>query len=238
MSHLFEIRNLAKIYEHRKVLDIPSLNLREKMIYAFYGPNGAGKTTLLSILNLLLPPSTGSISYRGVDILNPATDRLNVRREMTMVTQNPYLFDTNVEGNVAYGLKMRNISKSQMRVTVSGCLARVGLSGFEKRSARELSGGEIQRVAIARALAICPQVLLLDEPTANVDMQTLSILEPLLKELNACSETSIIMATHDIDQADRLAHKVFTLQYGRIVNDETPFLRGQKRAAKVCILPG
>ncbi len=236
MSHLFEIRNLTKIYGHRKVLDIPSLNLREKKVYAFYGPNGAGKTTLLSILNLLLPPSTGSISYRGVDILNPATDRLIVRREMTMVTQNPYLFNTTVESNVAYGLKMRHISKSQTRVTVSRCLAKVGLSGFEKRSARELSGGEIQRVAIARALAICPQVLLLDEPAANVDMQTVSILEPLLKELNSFSETSIIMATHDIGQAERLAHKVFTLQYGGMVNEETPISRGQKRAANACIL--
>jgi tungstate transport system ATP-binding protein len=141
MSYLFEIRNLTKIYDYRKVLDIPSLNLMEKTIYAFYGPNGAGKTTLLSILNLLLPPSTGSISYRGVDILNPATDRLIVRREMTMVTQNPYLFNATVESNVAYGLKMRNISKSQTRVTVSRCLAKVGLSGFEKRIARELSGG-------------------------------------------------------------------------------------------------
>jgi ABC-type methionine transport system ATPase subunit len=85
-------------------------------------------------------------------------------------------------------------------------------------------------------LAICPQVLLLDEPTASVDMQTVPILEPLLKELNSFSETSIIMATHDIDQADRLAHKVFTLQYGRIVNEETTFPRGQKRAVNACIL--
>jgi ABC-type methionine transport system ATPase subunit len=192
-------------------------------------PEGAARCSEVDV-------TAGSISHRGVDILNPATDRLILRREMTMVAQNPYLFNTTVEDNVAYGLKMRNISKSQMRVTVSRCLAKVGLSSFEKRSARELSGGEIQRVAIARALAICPQVLLLDEPTANVDMQTLSLLEPLLKELNSCSGTSIIMATHDIDQAYRLAHKVFTLQYGRIVNEESSFSRGQKRAANVCIL--
>jgi len=237
MSYLFEIKNLTKIYDYRKVLDIPSLDLEEKRIYAFSGPNGAGKTTLLSILNLLLPPSTGRIFYRGLDVLNLGKDKMHVRRQMTMVTQGPYLFNTTVENNVAYGLKMRKVPKSQIRDTVSRCLAKVGLSGFEKRRARELSGGEVQRVAIARALATRPHVFLLDEPTANVDIQTVSILEPLLEELNSRFKTSIIMATHDIDQAHRLAHKVFTLEDGRIVDEETPLIRQQQSGSKVRMLP-
>lgn len=236
MSYLFEIKDLTKIYDHKKVLDIPSLNLKERRIYAFCGPNGAGKTTLLSVLNLLIAPSTGRILYHGRHV--PGTDRVDVRREMTLVTQNPYLFSTTVENNVAYGLKLRKIPKSQMEDTVSRCLAKVGLSGFQKRSTRKLSGGEVQRVAIARALAICPKVLLLDEPTANVDMQTVCILESLLRDLNSHSKTSIIMATHDIDQAHRLAHTVFTLEYGRIVNEHTPFVRQQKGKVKLRILAG
>lgn len=216
MSYLFEIKDLTKIYNGKKVLDIPSLDLEEKGIYVFSGANGAGKTTLLSILNLLLMPSTGKILYKGLDVLNSQVNRIGIRREMTMVTQNPYLFDTTVENNVAYGLKMRKVPKTQMKDTVGSCLAKVGLSGFEKRRAHELSGGEVQRVAIARALAIKPKVLFLDEPTANVDIQTISVLNDLLGELNSQFEMSIIMATHHINEAHHLAHNVFILQDGRI----------------------
>lgn len=217
MNYLFKIQDLTKIYNGKKVLDISSLTLEEGKIYGFLGANGAGKTTLLSILNLLLPPSTGTILYKGLDIWNSGKDKISVRREMTMVTQSPYLFDTTVENNVAYGLKIRNFPRSQIKDIVSKCLSRVGLSGFEKRRAHELSGGEVQRVAIARALAINPKVLFLDEPTANVDIQTISILNDLLEELNTQFKMSIIMAIHHINQAYRLAHKVFILQDGRII---------------------
>lgn len=217
MNYLFKIQDLTKIYNGKKVLDIPSLTLEEGKIYAFLGTNGAGKTTLLSVLNLLLPPSTGRILYKGLDIWNSGKDKISVRREMTMVTQNPYLFDTTVENNVAYGLRIRNFPRSEIKDRITQCLAKVALSGFEKRRAHELSGGEIQRVAIARALAIEPKVLFLDEPTANVDIQTISILNDLLEELNSQLRISIIVATHDIDQAYGLAHKVFILEDGRII---------------------
>lgn len=217
MNYLFEIKNLTKVYNGKKVLDVPFLTFEEGKIYALLGVNGAGKTTFLSILNLLLAPSTGSILYRGLNILNSQTDKVHIRREMTMVTQTPYLFNTTVEDNIAYGLRIRNFSRDQIGDIVSRCLVRVRLSGFEKRRARELSGGEVQRVAIARALAIEPRVLLLDEPTANVDIETISLIDELLEELNSKSQMSIIMATHDRNQAHHLAHKVFILEDGRII---------------------
>src|SRR4030042_2894881 len=179
MSSLFELRDITKSYNDTQVLGISHLVIKEGGIYGIMGPNGAGKSTLLSILAFLIPPTSGTIYWEGTDI--DSMDKNQLRKNVTLITQNPYLFSTTVGKNVAYGLKMRKVKGEQMGVKAKACLDLVGLSGFGKRMARGLSGGGAQRVAIARALALDPQVLLLDEPTANVDRHGVEQLEIILK---------------------------------------------------------
>lgn len=210
----FEIRNLTKVYHGKKVLDIPRLTIKTGGFYGVMGPNGSGKTTLLSLLSLLLPPTSGKIYFEGVD--TSKADKRSFRQKITLILQNPLLLNTTVQNNIAYGLKVRRIKRIAQKRRVTECLQLVGLEGFEKRRPREISGGEAQRVAIARAIALYPKVLLLDEPTANVDRSNVDLLEKILKELNQRFQITIIMATHDINQAYRLADEVIPLFGGKM----------------------
>jgi tungstate transport system ATP-binding protein len=212
-SFQFEIWNLTKVYNGKRVLDIPHLTIKKGSIYGVMGPNGSGKTTLLSILSLLESPSSGKIYFEGIE--TSEADRHSLRQQMTLILQNPLLLKTTVEKNIAYGLKVRGIKKGARKKRIMECLELVGLEGLEKRRAGELSGGETQRVAIARALALYPKVLLLDEPTANVDRRSVDVLERILKELNQRFQITIILATHDINQAYRLADEVVSLFAGK-----------------------
>ena len=215
MDPLLELRNITKAYNDRKVLDINHLMCKRGGIYGIMGPNGAGKSTLLSIMAFLLSPTSGTLYWEGVDIAT--LNQHLLRTKVTLITQNPYLFHTTVEKNVVYGLKVRGISnKEERKAKAQECLNMVGLSGFEKRMAHELSGGETQRVAIARALALEPQALLLDEPTANVDRHGVEQLEAILRELHEEFKITIIVATHDINQAYRLTDEVIYLFDGKI----------------------
>ena len=212
----FKIKDLTKLYNGTRVLDISDLVIDEGKIYGVMGPNGSGKTTLLSILALLVKPTSGIIFFDGLEMNSRENDEFTLRREMTMVFQNPFLFNTSVEKNVAYGLRIRGLSKKEQRRKVSECLDLVGLTGFQKRRANELSSGEIQRVAIARGIAVNPKVLFLDEPTANVDKTNTDILEKIVKQWNCRYNATILFATHDFNQACRLADKVIVLSEGRI----------------------
>jgi len=212
----FTIRDLTKFYKGKKVLEIPYLTIKKGLIYGVMGPNGSGKTTLLSILSLLAKPTSGRIYFDGLDINGHENSGSVLRRQVTMVLQNPFLFNTTVEKNIAYGLRIRGLRKREWRKKVKECLDLVGLTGFEKRKAKELSGGEAQRVAIARGIAVNPTVLFLDEPTANVDIINIEILETIIKELSIRYGTTIIFTTHDLSQAYRLSEEVIVLSEGKI----------------------
>jgi tungstate transport system ATP-binding protein len=214
MAPLLELRDITKSYNGSLVLSIPHLVIQQGGVYGIMGPNGAGKTTLLSIVALLLPPTSGTMCWAGTDI--ETMDKNQLRKRVTLITQNPYLFHTTVGKNVAYGLKMRGVKREQGREKVKACLKLVGLPRFAKRMARELSGGEAQRVAIARALALDPQVLLLDEPTANVDRHGVEQIEIILRELNEKIGITVIVATHDVTQVHRLSDEVIYLFDGMI----------------------
>ena len=215
---ILKIKNIKKIYNGRTVLDIESLNFQKRKIYAIVGPNGSGKTTLLNILNLLLKPDKGQIFFREQEIINHSDSKLlEIRRKMTLVNQDPFLFHSTVHDNIAYGLKIRSLSSAEQLIRVKYALEMVGLPDFEKRSVNQLSGGEAQRVVIARALVIEPEILFLDEPTTSIDQKYVDIVERIIKKIQKEIKTTVIFTTHDLSQAYRLANEVISLLNGKII---------------------
>ncbi len=209
----FTLHDLEMRYGERKVLEIETLTLREGAITAIMGPNGAGKTTLLKILAGLAHPSKGYVTYRGEQVTPERVALLH--QKVCLVHQSPLLFDTTVQENVAFGLKVRRVPKAEIKRRVRQALTLVGSSGLERRRARELSGGEVQRVAIARAIVLEPEVLLLDEPFANVDQMTAKALEEIFRGMGR-GEQTVIFSTHDPRLAYRLAQEVAVLHEGRL----------------------
>jgi tungstate transport system ATP-binding protein len=183
---------------------------------ALLGPNGAGKTTLLQILGFLLPPSGGKLWYRGEAVRNGDPARRALRRRIILVEQHPIMFSTSVARNVEFGLKIRGLDAAVRRRRVDRSLERVGMRGLARADGRQLSGGETQRVAIARALACEPEVLLLDEPTANVDIENRLALEDIITTLRDTRGLSVVFCTHDHLQAARLAQEKINLFNGRL----------------------
>lgn len=215
-ENILEVKNLSKFY-NKEVLNIEQLSFHRGRIYGIIGPSGAGKSTFLRLLNLLELPTRGDIYFKGeATSMNGGPD-LPARREMTMVFQKPLLFRTSVGENIAYGLKARRFPKEEIKVRVESLLEKVGLKEFTGRHAGTLSGGEAQRVALARAVAFEPAILLLDEPTANLDPSNVELIERLILDLNRDTEMTIIMVTHNIFQARRVAQEVIFLHEGRIV---------------------
>jgi molybdopterin-binding protein len=196
------------------VLDDVTLQIQEGEILALLGPNGSGKTTLLKILAFLEKPTGGEIKFQGEILTGENAERM--RLQSAMVFQRTLLFSTTVYNNVAYGLKMRKMPRNIIEEEVKKALKLVKLEGFETRSAKRLSGGEQQRVALARALVLKTKLLLLDEPTANLDPKNASILEELIATVNRELKTTIVMATHNMFQAKTLPHRIALINDGRI----------------------
>jgi tungstate transport system ATP-binding protein len=214
---LFTIKDLDVVLGGKTVLHIPALALPEGSIIALTGPNGSGKTTLLQVLAALIEPECGTVTFRDRP-LYPAAESLRgeVRKDLGIVTQAPYLFRTTVGQNVSYGLAQRGVDRLARRREAEKALDLMGLSGFGERSHKALSGGEAQRVALARALVLEPDVLLLDEPFANVDAVSRSVIERVLTQVNRYEKRSVIFTTHDMGQAYRLADMVVTLFDGKL----------------------
>ena len=207
---LFEIQDLKKSFGHREIFDIPNAKIAQGKIYAIVGPNGSGKTTILKILNALEKPTSGKVFFKGENLYN-SPDPLRLQRQMTMVMQNPYLFATTVDKNVAYGLRVRRLDKRVVDQRVKEILEITGLSHISRRKVFNLSGGETQRVAIARALVINPEVLFLDEPTAHVDKINIELINEIIPKINKEKNTTIIFTTHDPTQAYLYADKVLSI---------------------------
>jgi tungstate transport system ATP-binding protein len=198
------------------VLDIEELDLHPRRIYSLVGPNGCGKSTLLQILALLLKPTTGEIYFEDERIVWENGGLQRFRQQATLVHQSPYLFHRPVRYNLAYGLKVRGIHGDEQHRRIHEALDLVGLPGFARRNARELSGGEQQRVAIARALVLQPKVLLMDEPTSNMDKKSIEAFDALIPTLKE-KDITIIQATHMPDQPGRLGSEVIVMEHGRLV---------------------
>ncbi|MGC8998750.1 MAG: ABC transporter ATP-binding protein [Candidatus Bathyarchaeia archaeon] len=213
---IIEVQNLCKEYSGRPVLRDVSFTVKNGEIFVLVGPNGAGKTTLLRILDLLEEPTSGKVFFNGRPVDYSARDKAALRRRIGMVFQQTVLFNMSVYDNVAYPLKIRGEDERKIRQKVKEKLELVQLSGFERKNALALSGGEAQRVAIAQALVIEPELLLLDEPTANLDPRNVSIIEEVISHVNRENETTVIMTTHNMHQAENLAHRIAVLNEGKI----------------------
>lgn len=215
---LYRLRNLVRRFGGVVALDVPRLDLERGGVHFLMGPNGAGKTMMLGVLSLLETPEEGEIYFDGERVFpGPGPSREALRR-VTLVGQDPYLFDDTVVGNVTYGLRRRGWGRRAAEEAASEGLALVGLKGFERRRAGTLSGGEGKRLALARAMVLRPEVLLLDEPLANVDPANGRIIEGLLKEIPERLGTTVVATTHDLGPAYRLGAKVLALYRGRVVD--------------------
>lgn len=193
------------------VLLIPKLEIPHNRITVFIGENGSGKTTLLKLLNGLLKPGAGSLVFDGKPLREENLRRL--RSRSVLVHQAPYLFSGSVFANVAYGLKIRKLEHREIRKRVAEALESLDCGGFENRRASDLSGGERQRVAVARALVLEPEVLFLDEPTANIDPDFVPELEDLLGKLKNRG-TTILVSTHHLPFAYRTGDVLWNIEGG------------------------
>jgi tungstate transport system ATP-binding protein len=218
---LLEARELTVIRGGVQVLHVPSLVLRENEVLSLIGPNGTGKSTLLLTLASLLRPATGELHCRGKLVAGRRAEDV-YRRRLAMVFQEPLLFDTTVFENVAAGLRIRGMSRSDIRSQVQATLELFNIQQLAERSARKLSGGEAQRTSLARAFAIRPEIILLDEPFASLDPPTRLALTEDLERILRETGTAAIVATHDQLEALRLSDRMAVINGGRIVQCGPP----------------
>ncbi len=209
MPVLFELRDVSLVRGGRRVLDSVSARVPQGAT-AIVGPSGAGKSTLLRLLNRLADPDSGSISYRDRPL--DSYDPLALRRRVALVPQLPALIEGTVGSNVAYAAQLAG-----RRSDAGRCLRLAGLDpGFAKRDVAKLSVGERQRAMLGRALAQEPEVLLLDEPTSALDHEARDAIEATLADLRRELEISIILVSHDPEQARRLGEWVVRMEDGRV----------------------
>jgi len=200
-------------------LELDELTIERGESLAVLGPNGAGKTTLLKLLGLLEPRDSGSLTVLGVEVQDDPP--LALRRRLSYVAQPPYLYRGRVVDEVARGLSYRGMTRAVRMRRAGEMLAQLGLTRLATRETRSLSGGETLGVALARALVLAPELLLLDEPTAYLDVAATAALEAALGLVRASS--TVVFATHDRDFAERYATRVVTLAAGRRSgNDDRP----------------
>lgn len=216
MNAIIELDRVTKLYGEITALNNISLKIPRSQIFTLIGPNGSGKTTLLKILALLEKPTKGTITFNGELVKAENTDKL--RLNSTLVFQKTALFDTTVAKNVAYGLELRGFSKKEIDEKIRTALKIVRLEGYEKRRAKKLSGGEQQRVSLARAISLGTELLLLDEPTANLDQKNVSIIEAAIAQILQEKNTTIVLATHNMLQMKTLSENVALLVNGELVN--------------------
>ena len=202
-----QFKDLSVILGQKIILDKINCKIKSNSITAVLGPNGAGKSIFLQTINGLFSVQSGRLTFNLMEI------NQEIRKQQAMVFQNPVLLRRTVIANLQFISNLRNKESNRFLKKI---LSKVGLEGYEKKPARLLSGGEKQRLSMARALIINPNLLLLDEPTANLDPYSLNLIEDLVLEENSIGKT-IIFTTHDMSQAKRLATDVIFLNKGKVL---------------------
>jgi tungstate transport system ATP-binding protein len=211
----YQIENLGFFYGTRPVIAVDSFDVAAGEAVALVGPNGSGKTTLLHVLAFVESAQRGKITFFGEPV--PRDNLTAFRRRVGLLLQNPYLFHSSVLTNITWGLGLRGIRGDRAHRAARAALDLVGLSGFENRYARSLSGGEAQRVALARALVLEPEVLLLDEPWNHMDRESIRRTEDALRELNRHQGRTLIVTTHHLLGAQSIADRILHLHQGRLI---------------------
>jgi tungstate transport system ATP-binding protein len=206
--------DIAKKYDSGQVLRECSFAFRECGLYVLMGPNGSGKSTFLRICALLEEPDRGDVRFycNGSE----AEKNISLRRRITLLLPKIGIFNATVFSNVVYGLKIRGLQRDKIEERAVKALEFVGLGEKKRQKALTLSSGETQRLGIARALAIEPEIFFLDEPTASIDHKNTGIVEDILLRLRRDKKTIIIMTTHDMAQAQRLADTMLIMQNGKL----------------------
>ncbi|SIQ87222.1 tungstate transport system ATP-binding protein [Haladaptatus litoreus] len=231
--------DLSHGFDGEPVLSDVSLSVEPGDVVTIVGPSGTGKTTLLRLLGMFHPPDSGTIEWQNEDVWRLSEDdRLEVRRRVSMVFQEPSLFNAPVAQNVTYGLRVRQSWSKRVRASlartlggrsvpdgigsnVTNALETVGLVDKIDQNALSLSGGEAQRVAFARALATDPEILLLDEPSSNLDPRNTAVIEEAIADARRRG-LGVVVATHDMHQAERISDRVGVLLDGTVIETGPP----------------
>ena len=217
---VYRLTGIVKRYGEREVCRVDLLEVPPGSIMVVMGPNGAGKSTLLKLMGFLGSATSGTILFHGYPCVDGNEPPLTLRRRVTMVFQTPAFFQSSVEKNVAYGLEIRQ--ERDVKSRVLDMLDTVGLRHLAKARISTLSGGEAQRVALARALIFNPEVLLLDEPTANLDPENVGLVEGLISQAVRELGTTVVLVTQNVFQAKRLADQVALMLDGRLIEVGAP----------------
>jgi tungstate transport system ATP-binding protein len=211
------LKGISKRYNGSIALNDCDMLVSEGVFNAIIGSNASGKSTLLRIASLLEEPDRGEVIYRDSSVV--LDKDITLRKKISVVLPGDSLFNDSVFNNIAYGLKIRKEKKDVVRDKVQAILKKVQLEGKARKRVKELSSGEAQRVAVARALVIGPKFLFLDEPTASLDPLNTEIIETILQEVNRSINMTILMVTHNMFQAKRIARRIIFVHNGRIVEE-------------------
>lgn len=216
MNPMIRLENIQYTKKDRTILSVPSLSITQGEILGMMGPNGAGKSTLIKILSCLQAPTAGKLYYKNAE-LPVSRIPLEQRRKWAVVLQQTLIFDTTVFHNVAAGLKIRKVPRSQIKQKVDFWLEQFGISHLAKKNAHQLSGGEAQRVNLARALILDPEVLYLDEPFTALDYPTKVKLLKDFKAIIKQTKTTTIFVSHDVTEIQFMSDRLAILMGGNIV---------------------
>jgi tungstate transport system ATP-binding protein len=209
-----QLEGIVKRFGESFTLRVDQLHVARGEVFCLLGPTGAGKSTLLNLLSGLVPASAGRILLDGC-ALDPSTTPVPMRRRIAMVHQRPMLLTGSVQLNVEYGLRIRGLKNRRDRSL--GALQRLGLDSLASQSVRTLSGGQTQLVALARSLVTQPDLLILDEPTANLDPARVGLVEGVISTARAADGMTVIWATHNLFQARRVADRIGLLWNGQLI---------------------
>lgn len=204
------VKNLEKYYSQKQVLNIEDLIIEKGKITGLIGPNGSGKSTLLNIIAGLDKDFNGIIKYDGKLI------HRGIYKNMTLVSQKPYLFKRKVYENIGYPLKLRKANREQINIKTEEIIERFEIEDLKYKKAHLLSGGESQKVSLARALVFDPKLLLLDEPTSNIDPESIKIMEREILRFNQETKGTVLIVTHNMEQSERLCDNLIYLEEGKV----------------------
>lgn len=219
-------RNIIKSYNHDFTLNVPQFDAKYGTIYGFYGPNGSGKTTFMKILSLILSPDSGKIYINNEEVSQKGID---LRRKLSFLFQDVKLLNRNVKGNLAYPLKIRKLKINLQQIKDTLDMLSLPAEQFLYKKPNELSGGEKKRVSLAQKLIFNPDIIFLDEPTANVDVKSIKIISDVIRNLKSQNKC-IFISSHDYEWLFEVCDEVYFINKGILTGKrlENNFGRGFK----------